>query len=59
MHQMTMTQLFDPVESPQSTIKQEPETQTDDTVMHMPESLVGLAQPSESMSDAVKFVFHI
>jgi hypothetical protein len=63
-----MTQLFDPVESPQSSanstpIKQEPRTPIDDTVMFMPESLVGLAQPSDSMSDdgneEVKFIFNL
>ena len=56
MRQMTMTQLFDAVESSKSTttstpIKQEPETPSDDTMFFMPESLIGLAQPSESMSD--------
>ncbi|CAF0918379.1 unnamed protein product [Rotaria sp. Silwood1] len=58
MRQMTMTQLFDPMESPKSTrtsistsIKQEPETLGNDTIMYMPESLIGLAQPSESISD--------
>ncbi|CAF3775481.1 unnamed protein product [Rotaria sordida] len=56
MRQMTMTQLFDPLESPKSietstSIKQEPETLSNDTIMYMPESLIGLAQPSESMSD--------
>ncbi len=66
MRQMTMTQLFGPVESPKSStnstpIKREPETPTDDTAVFMPESLIGLAQPSESMSDdeneQVKFIF--
>jgi hypothetical protein len=67
MHQMTMTQLFDPIESPRSAtistpIKQEPQSPIDDTVMFMPESLVGLAQPSGSTSDyeneQVKFIFN-
>ena len=67
MRQMTMTQLFDPIESPRSatnstSIKQEPSTPSDDTMMFMPESLIGLAQPSESMSDTeneqVKFIFN-
>jgi hypothetical protein len=53
---MTMTQLFDPIESPKSitnstSIKQEPNTPADDTMIFMPESLIGLAQPSESISD--------
>ncbi|CAF0848261.1 unnamed protein product [Adineta steineri] len=56
MRQLTMTQLFDSFESPKSTvnstpIKQEPETQADDTVIFMPESIIGLAQPSASTSD--------
>ncbi|CAF2428122.1 unnamed protein product [Rotaria sp. Silwood2] len=58
MRQMTMTQLFDPIESPKSTrtststsIKQEPDIPGNDTIMYIPESLIGLAQPSESMSD--------
>lgn len=57
MRQMTMTQLFDPIESPQITrkktnsIKQEPNTPSDDTLMFMPESLIGLAEPSESLSN--------
>ena len=67
MRQMTMTQLFDPMESPQSTtnstpVKQEPQTPVDDTVMFMPESLVGLAQPSDTTSDhendQVKCIFY-
>ena len=62
---MTMTQLFDPIESPRSAtkstpIKQEPQSPIDDTVMFMPESLIGLAQPSDSTSDyeneLVKFI---
>jgi len=56
MRQLTMTQLFDHTELPTSptnltSIKQEPNTPSDDTTMFMPESLIGLAQPSESMSD--------
>ncbi len=56
MRQMTMTQLFDPVESPKSRtasppVKQEPNTPPDNSMLFMPESLIGLAQPSESMSD--------
>jgi hypothetical protein len=56
MRQMTMTQLFDPIESPQSTrdfssVKQEPNTPTDDAMMFMPESIIGLAQPSGQISD--------
>ncbi|CAF2843826.1 unnamed protein product [Rotaria sp. Silwood2] len=58
MRQMTMTQLFDPIESPKSTrtststsLKQEPDIPGNDTIMYIPESLIGLAQPSESMSD--------
>jgi len=52
-----MTQLFDPIESPRSTdnnstfIKNEPNTPSADTTMFMPQSLIGLAQPSESLSD--------
>lgn len=52
-----MTQLFDPIESPRSTdnnstfIKNEPNTPSADTTMLMPQSLIGLAQPSESLSD--------
>jgi hypothetical protein len=66
MHQMTMTQLFDRIESPKlntnsTPIKQEPNTPSDDTIIFMPESLIGLAEPSESMSDTeneqVKFIF--
>lgn len=53
---MTMTQLFDPIELSRSTtdsssIKQEPSTPSDDTMMFMPESMIGLAQPSGSISD--------
>ncbi|CAF3458783.1 unnamed protein product [Rotaria socialis] len=56
MRQMTLTQLFDPMDSSRSTtsstpMKQEPETPGNDTTMFMPESLIGLAQPSESMFD--------
>lgn len=56
MRQMTLTQLFDPIESPKSTVastpvKQEPNTPSNNTTMFMPESLIGLAQPSESTSD--------
>lgn len=56
MRQMTMTQLFDPIESPRSRnnstfIKNEPNTPSADTTMFMPESLIGLAQPTESLSD--------
>lgn len=56
MRQMTLTQLFDPIESPRSRnnstfIKNEPNTPLSDTTMFMPESLIGLAQPSESLSD--------
>jgi len=63
---MTMTQLFDRIESPKlntnsTPIKQEPNTPSDDTIIFMPESLIGLAEPSESMSDTeneqVKFIF--
>ena len=65
MRQMTMTQLFDSVESPRprnnsTFIKQEPNTPSDDTMMFMPESLIGLAQPTDSMSNTedeqVKFL---
>jgi len=65
---MTMTQLFQPMESPKSNtdltpIKQEPSTPSDDTIMFMPESLIGLAQPSELMFDIeneqVKFIINI
>lgn len=56
MRQMTMTQLFDPIESPKSTktstpIKLEPNTPSNDSLIFIPESLIGLAQPSESLSD--------
>ena len=60
MRQMTMTQLFDPIESPRTTIrksdfvKQEPKTPSDDTTMFMPESLIGLAQPSDTDNEHVK-----
>ena len=53
---MTMTQLFDPIETPKpakrsNSVKQEPTTPSDDTSMFMPESLIGLAQRSESISN--------
>lgn len=57
LRQMTMTQLFDPVESPSvrtnrsTLVKNEPNTPSDDTSMFIPESLVGLAQPLASASD--------
>jgi len=56
------------MESPKSNtdltpIKQEPSTPSDDTIMFMPESLIGLAQPSELMFDIeneqVKFIINI
>jgi hypothetical protein len=64
MRQMTMTQLFNPIESPTNltSVKQEPHTPSDDTMIFMPESLIGLAEPSESISDneseQVKFILN-
>ena len=60
-----MTQLFDPIELPESStnsmsVKQEPTTPVNDTMMSVLESLVGLAQPFETMSnnenEQVKFI---
>jgi hypothetical protein len=68
LRQMTMTQIFHPIESPKSNtdltpIKQEPSTPSDDTIMFMPESLIGLAQPSEltfdSENEQVKYIINI
>lgn len=53
---MTMTQLFDGIESPRSSlnktiVKHEPNTPGDETMLNMPESLVGLAERSASTLD--------
>lgn len=57
MRQITMTQLFEPVESSrtslnQTTMKDEPHTLNDDTILNMPESLIGLAERSLSPFNA-------
>ena len=59
MRQMTMTQLFDPMESPQSTttttIKNEPCTPLNESLTCIPESLVGLAEPLDSPDERVRW----
>lgn len=57
-----MTELFNRRPSPNSpatTIKKETSTPSDDTSMFIPESLVGLAQPSASDQDDEQVKFKI
>lgn len=60
MRQMTMTQIFDPIDSSPSTsdnttvIKNEPCTPSNDSMTFVPESQIGLAEPSDNPDERVR-----